>query len=112
MPVHKKDTSLGRRHLKNFVVFGVPFALACMAAIFAHRHQRTDWFIAAFVVGFVIALIGLIRQERLFRRYRCPQCGSRLVECPRKNGQPIEFFCQHCDIIWDSGFTESDVSGG
>jgi hypothetical protein len=112
MPVRKKDPSLGRRHLKNFVVLGVPFTLAFLAAIYAHRQQRTDWFITAFVVGFVVALIGLVRQERLFRRYRCPQCGARLSESPRKNGQPIEFFCQHCDIIWDSGFIESEVSGG
>ena len=111
MAVRKKDPSLEKRHLKNFLVFGVPFAAAFLVAIHAHRHQRTDWFIAAVVVGFVIALVGLVRQERLFRRYHCPQCRARLLEAPRKEGQPIEFFCSHCDIIWDSGFVESDGGG-
>src|SRR4051794_8265220 len=112
MTVRKKDPSLGRRHFKNFALLGVPFTFIFLAAIYAHRHQRMEWFIGLLAVGLIIALIGLVRQTRLFTRYRCPQCGAALPESTRKNGQPIEFFCGRCDVIWDSGFIESEVSGG
>ena len=111
MSEHKRDPSLGKRHLKNFILLGIPFALAWVAAFYALRHQRIDWFITFFVAGLGIAIVGLLRQERLFRNYRCPQCGTRLPESPRKDRKPIEFFCSRCDIIWDSGFIESDNGG-
>src|SRR5262245_49973156 len=67
MSEHKRDPSLGKRHLKNFILLGIPFALACIAALYALRHQRIDWFITFFIAGLGIAIVGLVRQERLFR---------------------------------------------
>ena len=110
MPVRKKDPLLGNQQRRNFVVFGVPFAVLVLVGVFFCR-TLTSFFLV-FVPAAAIGLAGFARETKLFRRYRCPQCGARLSESPRKNGQPIEFFCQHCDVIWDSGFIESEVSGG
>jgi hypothetical protein len=106
MPTRKQDRMLGRRHLRNFLFLGAPFAGAFLAAIYAHQQGRTDWLIAAGVVGLAIALFGLIRQESLFRRYSCPDCGDRLANPPRNPGERIEYLCSRCDVIWETGFSE------
>ena len=108
MPTRKQDCTVVRRHLRNFLFLGAPFVGAFLAAIYAHRHGRMDWLIAAFVVAFAIALVGLIRQERLFRHYRCPDCGDRLANPPRKPGERIEYLCSRCDVIWETGFSEEN----
>ena len=97
MPTRKQDLMVGRRHLWNFLFLGAPFLGAFLVAIYAHQRGRMDWLIAAFVVGFAIALFGLIRQERLFRQYRCPDCGDRLANPPRKPGSGSSI-CVHVAI--------------
>ena len=106
MPVHKTDRSFAKRHLVNFVTFGVPFALVCLFAIIAFQRGRTDWFVGACVVGFVIGVVGLVRQERQSSRYRCPECGALLPYSPQGEEKRIQFHCTHCDIVWDTGTME------
>jgi hypothetical protein len=106
MPTHKQDRLIWKLHLRNFLFLGAPFVGVLLLAMYAHRHGRMDWLIAALVVAFAIALVGLIRQERLFRQYRCPDCGDRLGNPPRKPGERIEYLCSRCDVIWETGFSE------
>jgi len=106
MPVHKTDRAFGRRYLGNFIVFGVPFVLVCVFAIAAHHRGRTDWFVGACVAGFLIGLVGLIRQQRQSSRYRCPECGALLSYSPQGKEKRIQYHCTRCDIIWDTGTME------
>ena len=108
MTVRKRDNLIGKRHLRNFLFLGAPFAAAFLTALYAHQHGRMGWFIRAFVVGCGIALVGLIRQEKLFRRYACPDCGNRLERPSLKPGEPLEYFCSRCDVIWETGFFEAN----
>lgn len=110
MPVHKTDRSFARRHFTNFVAFGVPFVLVFLFAIAAHQRGRTDWFVGACVVGFVIGLVGLVRQQRQSSRYHCPECGA-LLPCSQQQGEEkrIQFHCTRCDIIWDTGTMEGSA---
>lgn len=107
MTIRKRDTMIGKRYLRNFLLFGVPFAAAFLFGIHAHRHDRIDWFLAALAVCLGVGLVGLIRQERLFRRYCCPDCGGRLENPSRRPGEAIEYVCPRCDVIWETGFFES-----
>jgi hypothetical protein len=111
MPVRKNDPSVAIRHFTDCLVLGVPFVLAIAAVIYGARQGRGDLSLAGMVLGIVLGIVGLIRQQRRFRRYDCPQCGARL---PKSRGKKsIEFFCPDCDIIWDSGFVHSsDDAGG
>ena len=108
MPIHKIDTSFARRHFVNFALFGVPFGLVCLFAIFAHEHGRTDWFIVACVVGFALGLVGLVRQHRQSSHYHCPECGELLPYSPRGEEKRIEYHCTRCDIIWDTRMMEGN----
>ena len=103
MPVHKPDRLFRRRHSINFVAFGVPFVLVGLFAIYAFRQGRSDWFIGACGIGFVVGLAGLIRQQRQSSRYHCPQCGSLLPYSPQGEQKHIHFHCTHCDIVWETG---------
>ena len=105
MPVHKTDRSFAKRHLTNFIVFGVPFMFVCSFAIIAHYEGRSDWFVGACVFGFIIALAGLVRQCRL-SRYHCRECGALLPYSSQGEEKRIRFHCTRCDIIWDTGMME------
>ena len=107
MATRKRDPRIGKRYFRNVLFLGVPFAAAFLFAIYADEHGWTDWFIAALVVGFGVGLIGLVRQVRLFRRYTCPDCGGQLENPTRRPGEPIEYLCRRCDVIWETGFSES-----
>jgi len=107
MPARKQDRLVVRRHLRNVLFLGAPFVLAVVVALYALRHDRMDWFLAALVAGIAIAGLGLLRQESLFKQYRCPDCGDRLPNPPRKPGERLEYLCSRCDVIWETGFSES-----
>src|SRR5262249_14550043 len=106
MPAHKTDRSFRRRHFVNFIVFGVPFVLVCLFAIYAYRQGRSDWFVGACIIGGMVGVIGLVRQERQSSRYRCPQCGALLPYSPQGEEKRIQFYCSHCDTVWDTGMLE------
>ena len=108
MTTRKRDSRIGRRYRWNSLLFGAPFLAALSIAFYAHHHGRTDWFIAAWVVGLGIAVTGFVRQQRLFRRYSCPDCGGRLENPSRRPHEPVEYFCPRCDVIWETGLFEPD----
>jgi hypothetical protein len=102
VPTRKHDKTLRRRH------FGITTLLALPLFICFAVGWMTPYFWPA-AIGFgVVALVGLIIQERRFRRYHCPDCGALLPYTPAAPGSRIEYFCQRCDIVWDSSFVEPE----
>ena len=108
MPVHKLDKSFARRHFTNCAVFGVPFAVALFWGMKAHEQDATDEFLIACGVGFVTALVGFVRQQRLSSRYHCPECGALLPYSTDGTDKRIQFHCNHCNVVWDSGMMEGN----
>jgi len=102
MPVRKHDRKLRRRHFGITTLFALPFLL-CFALAWS-----TPYFWPAAIGCGVIAIVGLIFQELRFRRYRCPDCGAVLPYTYSGPGSRIEYVCQRCDIVWDSGFLEPE----
>ena len=107
MPTRKLDPAIHEHHHRDLVRFGIPFCIIFLLAIFAHQSEYIAWFVVLVVVDLAIALLAVVRHQRLFRRYHCPDCGRRLQPPSRESGKPIEFYCSECDVIWDSGFVES-----
>ncbi len=102
MPTRKKDLRLRRRHYGVTTLLALPF-LVCFALAWSTSH----FWPSAIGCG-VIAVVGLILQERRFRRYHCPDCGALLPYTPAAPGARIEYVCPRCDVIWDSGFMEPE----
>jgi hypothetical protein len=106
MPVRKRDASLSRRYYWNFAALGVPFA-GCLVLGWSDYGPKPQLRALPIAGAFVFAAIGLVRQELLFRRYRCPTCNRRLQQVSHSSGEPIEYVCEHCDTLWETGFNVS-----
>jgi hypothetical protein len=62
------------------------------------------WLGSAFFVGGI--LLWAWQDRILFRSYRCPSCGMHLPPSTAEvssEGDPIFYFCQECDVMWDTG---------
>lgn len=101
MSIRKQDRSMARRHLLMTALLGIPF-IACF--VIGFNYEAFFW--PAFFIGGVIAVMGLTLQTLRFRRYRCQECGT-ILPYNKPSGSKIEYCCQRCDIIWETGFSES-----
>lgn len=108
MPIRKRDTAFARRHFWNAAIFGVPFIICLIVGMKAHEGRDGTQFLLAWGIGVAIAIIGFVRQQRQSRRYRCPECGAILPYATEGEERRIQFHCQSCDIIWDSGMMEGN----
>lgn len=106
MPTLKKDPQVMRRHFKNLLVLGIPF-VATLGGGMLLMEKSPPIGVGFWLAGFAIAVVGLVRQERNFRRYACPTCGQALRRETGKPGERISFVCLPCDTEWDTGFQES-----
>lgn len=101
-----------KRHFRDMLVLGVPFLLAVLAPLllgYLFQDYALPIFIAAFMVGVPIAIVGMVRQERRTRHFACPTCGTMLHRTGKddKDGDPVSFLCTACDTEWDTGFRVS-----
>lgn len=99
-----RDNRFGNRYLIRNIMKMVPFG---MGFVFLWR----DWgrFDLQFWLGigcFVGGLVSWAWQDRqVLRSYCCPRCGrhlSRPTLEQRVEGDPICFYCESCDVEWDT----------
>lgn len=73
------------------------------------RGRLDMWFCSAVIVFVAGAIFGLWWQNYRARHMKCPQCKSDLVRTERvAPGQPINFVCSRCDVVWVTGLSEAD----
>jgi hypothetical protein len=106
MATRKHDRAFRRRDFRITALFAVP-----MMICFGLAWVRPAFWPFALAFG-GLGLAGLIWQQLRTRRYRCPECGARIPYRAGLPGAPIEYHCQQCDIIWDSGFVEPTPDHG
>src|SRR5688500_4040949 len=106
MPTLKQDRTLRKRHFRDMLLLGIPFAVALLCAFAGVWWlESIPGFFCAFGVGAVLGIVGVVRQERRFRRFPCPTCGTVLDRSDAgEDGRPIVFECKPCDTVWDTGF--------
>jgi hypothetical protein len=101
-----------RRHAPGYprkvtlpmTVLTVATVLVAMAGIWLNSSIVLFGSLAIFAVGGGTVL------HRTFKRFQCPGCGQRLPFRLPPVGQPFDFHCPQCRILWTTGMdhTEAD----
>ena len=85
--------------------------MACFGLVWTYAADPDVVFYIT-IFGFLSCiLIGMFIDFIRHTSYKCPECGQKIAEPIRKNrreGDPIIFLCQACEIEWDICLTARD----
>ena len=109
MSVIKPDYQFKKRYFLRNVGLFIPLAI-CFLLLWCARGQFNLYFWS--VAGLFITGITLwaLWDRLLLRSYHCPSCGQKIPSPTiqhRKADDPIRYYCQKCDIEWDTGLKEA-----
>jgi len=95
-------------NLLSVLPFVPVFVIACRRASRGIWDTTTGACIGVLGVG---GIIGLFWQHRRHSRYVCPDCGKRIIDRHKdaRPGDPIDFYCDVCDVEWVTGLSASDI---
>ena len=104
------DTKVDRKFAARKVRWGIYFVVLSALFLFAvSRINSPDvWFFAS-AITFAMLFFAAIWFDDFFRDiYRCPDCCAVLYRrgmiTPKlRDGDPVHFFCERCDVNWDTG---------
>jgi len=103
----------GKKYMARNLILFIPLAI-----IFFLLWWRWDNYDAVFflLVGLFTGgvIFGLVWEHRHLKSFGCPQCGLTISEptiTERVEGDPIDYHCPACDIIWETGLQEGGVDG-
>lgn len=115
MPILRRESRIvARPKRRRWVVLlgaGVCLGLGMIQLQLAPWPQpiRVAVLMGGFVVTLVLVL--MVTMQNLLRGYRCQECGARchatISPLWAKDGDPVHYVCQACDIEWDTGATYS-----
>ncbi len=106
MSVVKKTPKVFREQLLMTLLCGVPL-LGCLAyvSLMEDMHAVVHPVYVMLAVCPVM-ITGLWLQNRRWTRFNCPDCGQLLERSLKHDGEPLTFYCDKCDVIWDTGFID------
>ena len=112
MPAIRHDTVVAR-HLNRW------YKLVAVATVICLYFAVKDLFSEAMVDvwGPLLCLAPLLAicyvgKHRILSGFKCRDCGKPLPLPRRERGKTFEarYYCQHCNIVWETGVKESDDS--
>jgi predicted RNA-binding Zn-ribbon protein involved in translation (DUF1610 family) len=111
MPTRKRVSRFGAKYVLIQGVTAVPGFLALVAAVLLFDWtQVVFWLLAA---AFAAAMgLTVITHVRVLHSFRCPTCGKsirRPTLVRRQAGDPVVYFCDRCDVEWDTGLREAEA---
>ena len=111
MPKTQQDTLFAKRLTRWFAVLATAcFIVVPLAVGFLRSRQAGSLLLLMIVFIAPVLLMAFVIQWRVFARYKCPACGALLPMPQRERGRLFEasYYCQGCDIIWETGVRESN----
>ena len=113
MPKVKQYTTFKRR-MYFAVLPWIIAAIVCFVLMVIPPPPPTLRFFIG-VGGFILSIvIGLVTSQIVLRNFHCPDCGDHIPEptnTKRLSGDPINYLCKRCDVLWETGLTESEDYG-
>jgi hypothetical protein len=114
MAVIKQDRKFAKKYLIGNIVYCIPLVFAFLIA-----WNRFGTFDALFWISIGIFVLGILLgfgwDVLRLRSYYCPTCGNRIPSPTiqrRVPGDPIRYYCDACDVEWDTCLREAKDSGG
>lgn len=108
-PPGMTETKVDRKFAARKVRWGIYFVMLSALFLFAASRIRflDVWFLVS-TTAFALTLCAVIWFDDFFRDiYRCPGCQTVLYRrgfaTEFSEGDPICFFCERCDVNWDTG---------
>lgn len=111
VPVPKRERKLGLFGKIAFVLLAV-IVLQIAVSMWKSDPKAAivGYFMLSFVGFFIAAVIITVLNLSRILGFRCPKCHTRIskpIDDEGKEDVPICFYCEKCDIIWDSGVRTS-----
>ena len=103
MPQRHKLEGFGRRYLLVNLAYFLPACVWLWLTwrSFAHSSFGPEFYIS--LAGFLACIVfGMWLDVFRLRRFRCLECGTHLPFQPKKPGEPLNYHCSKCDIIWET----------
>ncbi len=72
------------------------------------RFPQTDGVFWAAVAAFLLSCLGCVVINLIPWKFKCPECGEQIrdrIPVERVFNIRVQFYCDRCDIIWDTGMT-------
>lgn len=114
MQTHQIIPGFKRRMLllkAGYIIPGICFFV--LAYVWTESPASTSawqWWLGVFGC-LVCVCLGAVLELRKFRVFECPSCGHLSKRSDAYEGHRrarIVFHCTHCDVLWHTGFFESD----
>ena len=104
------ETEVDRKFAARKLRWGIYFVTLSALFLFAASriHSPDAWFATA-VISFALLLFIVIWFDDFFRDiYRCPNCRvvlhrPKMIAKQFRDGDPVTFLCERCDVNWDTG---------
>ena len=93
-----------------FIVVPVIF-LFVLIAFFSGKNSFITMTLVILII--LISILGTIWQKNRLNTFICPNCRKKISETTiklRSDGDPINYYCQNCDIEWETGLSEPGIS--
>jgi hypothetical protein len=114
MTQRKKYSKFGKRYMIQNVLLFTPLILPFVIVMKRWIKEDFDFVFWSCLVLFCMGVIGGLLWERYrLINIRCPECGRIIPEptlLDRKAGDPINYYCQNCDVEWETTLHEADIS--
>jgi hypothetical protein len=111
MAIERKDSEFGSRVFIRLLISIVGPSLLLLPFAVRGKMPATRPEMALFAAApITTAILGCYLLHRLYRRYRCPQCGTKANPEPVRAELRYEhrFYCKQCDIVWQTGVSSGE----
>jgi predicted RNA-binding Zn-ribbon protein involved in translation (DUF1610 family) len=107
MTERKDAKGFGRRYGRRNLLYFLP-ALVFLC-IGWWSVERSGILLVISILGFLISiLVGPVVEGRTLSRFKCPDCGKAIKAPTVNRPEPIIYYCDKCDIEWDTGMYIAD----
>jgi predicted RNA-binding Zn-ribbon protein involved in translation (DUF1610 family) len=104
----RPSPDFGKKYMARNLILFIPLAI-----VFFLLWRRWGTFDTIFylLIGLFVGgvILGLVWDRLRLSTFTCPRCGLTISEptiMARTEGDPIDYHCPVCDIVWETGLRE------